>query len=192
PRLNSARAHQRATDLEARMQKRLAELGQERRLAPASPVVVGGALVVPAGLLAQLHGQSADQAAGAHDTARGELLAMAAVMRAESHLGYEPRDVSADKCGYDIESRIPNTGRLRFIEVKGRIADARTVTLTRNEILTALNKPDDFILALVEIEHDIVRGPRYVRHAVHREPDFNAVSVNYNLTELLREASEPS
>jgi hypothetical protein len=191
PRLNSARAQQRATDLEARMQKRLAELEQERRLAPASPVVVGGALVVPAGLLAQLHGEASDHADGARDTARSELLAMAAVMKAEARLGFEPRDVSADKCGYDVESRIPRTGRLRFIEVKGRIAGAATVTLTRNEILTALNKPDDFILALVEIDGDAVREPRYLRRPVHREPDFSATSVNYNLVELMERAKEP-
>lgn len=53
-----------------------------------------------------------------------------------------PRDVSADKCGYDIESRVPTEGRLRFLEVKGRIQGATSVTVTRNEILTALNKPE--------------------------------------------------
>ena len=43
------------------------------------------------------------------------------------------------KCGYDIESRILETGRLQFIEVKGRIEVADTVTVTKNEIITALN-----------------------------------------------------
>lgn len=52
---------------------------------------------------------------------------------------------------YDIESRIASTGQLRFIEVKGRIEDATTVTVTKNEIITALNKPEDFILALVQV-----------------------------------------
>jgi hypothetical protein len=32
---------------------------------------------------------------------------MQTVMQAEEELGYEPQDVSAQKCGYDIESRIP-------------------------------------------------------------------------------------
>jgi hypothetical protein len=81
-----------------------------------------------------------------------EQLAMAAVMRIEQRLGYEPRDVSAEKCGYDIESRVPETGQLRFIEVKGRVQGAETVTVTRNEILISLNRPDDFILALVEVD----------------------------------------
>ena len=40
---------------------------------------------------------------------------------------------------------------MRFIEVKGRIEDAKTITVTKNEILTALNKPDDFILAIVMV-----------------------------------------
>ena len=63
-------------------------------------------------------------------------------------------DRETEKVGYDIESRIPGTGKLRFIEVKGRVQDASTVTVTRNEVLTSLNKPDDFILAIVEFRDD--------------------------------------
>ena len=64
-----------------------------------------------------------------------------------------------EKLGYDIESRMPGTGRLRFIEVKGRVTSAATVTVTKNEILYSLNKPDDFILAIVEFL-DADRQPR--------------------------------
>lgn len=60
---------------------------------------------------------------------RVEKLAMEAVMAVEKALSFEPKDVSADKCGYDIESRDPNTGQLRFIEVKGRISGAQTSSL---------------------------------------------------------------
>jgi hypothetical protein len=42
----------------------------------------------------------------------------------------------------------------QFIEVKGRAKGADTVTVTKNEILTALNKPEDFFLALVEVGGD--------------------------------------
>ena len=73
-------------------------------------------------------------------------------MDAERRLGFLPKDVSDEKRGYDLESSIPGTGRLRFIEVKGRAAGAKTVTVTKNEILTALNKPDEFILAIVEYD----------------------------------------
>lgn len=37
------------------------------------------------------------------------------------------------------------------------------MTVTRNEILTALNTPDAYILAAVEIANGFVIEPRYVR-----------------------------
>jgi hypothetical protein len=103
-------------------------------------------------------------------------------------LGFVPRDVSDQKCGYDVESQVPATGALRFIEVKGRAAGAETVTLTKNEILTALNKPDEFILAVVEVDGDAAAPPRYIVQPFTREPDFGVTSVTYSLSELLARA----
>jgi len=190
-RINSGKARQRADELEVRLQKRLEELEQERRLSPLPPVVMGGALIVPVGLLSRLKGDpEIEPDTFARETALVEKIAMDAIMELEQQLGYEPRDVSAQKCGYDIESRIPEKGCLRFIEVKGRVTGARTVTITKNEILTALNKPDDFILAIVEVDGD-KSVPRYVRRPFKREPDFGVTSVNYDLGELLAKAEEP-
>ncbi len=174
PPLNSLKFRERANDLEARLRKRLEELEQERRLAPLPPVAIGGLLIIPAGALARV-----------------EKIAMNAVMSAERALGFDPRDVSADNRGYDIESRIPGTGKLRFIEVKGRVEGATTVCVTKNEILTALNKPEDFVLAIVEVDRDGA-VPRYVRQPFHHEPDFAVTSVNYALKELLPRAAGPS
>src|SRR5207237_1963308 len=115
------------------------ELQQERQVAPLPPVTVGGALVVPLGLLARLGAVDAGAPERrALETARVERLAMDAVMEAERRLGFEPRDVGADKLGYDVQSATPGGGPLRFIEVKGRAAGADSVTVTKNEILTAL------------------------------------------------------
>jgi superfamily II DNA or RNA helicase len=192
PRLNSGKARQRADDLQARLQKRLEELEQERRLSPMPPVVIGGALVVPAGLLARLRGErKGEPAQFAKDRERVMLLAMAAVIEAERRLGFSPHDVSAQNLGYDVESEVRADGRLRFIEVKGRAKGADTVTITKNEILTALNKPDDFILALVEVDGDST-ATRYVKRPFQREPDFGVTSVNYALKELNARSSEPS
>ncbi|MFM7546377.1 MAG: helicase-related protein, partial [Synechococcales cyanobacterium] len=100
--LNSAKAQQRADELAARLQKRLSELEQERKFSPMPPVVIGGALVVPIGLLQRLQGKrEAATSTFAKETKRVELAAMDAVMAAERALGYEPRDVSDQKCGYD-------------------------------------------------------------------------------------------
>jgi superfamily II DNA or RNA helicase len=187
-RMNWQRARQRADDLQARLQRRMTELEQERHLSPLPPVVIGGALIVPAGLLARLQGQT-PQARDrvAHDTDKVEHLAMATVMETERAIGYEPYDVSREKRGYDIESRVPGTGRLRFIEVKGRVVGAQTMTITKNEILTALNKPDHFILAVVLVDGQAAT-PWYIRRPFQREPDFGVTSVNYDMEELLARA----
>ncbi len=185
-RLNSHIAQQRAEDLLARRERRLNELEQERKLSPLPPVIVGGVLVVPQGLLKKLSGQDdpSTVAQFAHETTRAEHIAMEAVMQAERRLGYRPRDVSAEKCGYDIESSIPNSGKLRFIEVKGRVQGAETVIVTKNEILTALNKPDDFILAIVEVDGE-KSTTHYILHPFQKEPDFDATCVMYDLAKLL-------
>ncbi len=67
---------------------------------------------------------------------------------------------------------------------------ADTVTITKNEILTGLNQPDDFILALVEVDGDSAT-PRYVRRPFQKEPDFSVVSANYKLNELVACGTEP-
>jgi hypothetical protein len=99
---------------------------------------------------------------------------------------------SAQKLDYDVRSAIPNTGRLRFIEVKGRVSGAATITVTRNENLYSLNKPDDFILAIVEFLDDGAHEVHYVRQPFQRAPDFVAASVNYAFAELLTRAQSPA
>ncbi|HOX41846.1 MAG TPA: DUF3883 domain-containing protein, partial [bacterium] len=113
------------------------------------------------------------------------------VMEIERRLGYEPVDREFDKVGYDIESRVPGTGKLRFIEVKGRVSGAKTVTITKNEILYSLNKPDDYILAIVEFFDDKTHRVHYIRQPFQREPDRGATSVNYDFAELLARREEP-
>jgi hypothetical protein len=193
-RLNSDMAQRRADELQARLQNRLRELDLESQLAPLPPVVLGGAVIVPAKYLQQVAPHVAETPASyakdAETRQRIEKLAMETVMAAERALGFEPTDVSGDNRGYDIESRIPGMGRLRFIEVKGRASGADTVTITRNEIMTALNKPDDFILAIVSVDGASAEA-RYVREPFQREPDFAVTSVNYKLAELLGRAKAP-
>ncbi|GAC1406421.1 MAG: hypothetical protein NVSMB49_26070 [Ktedonobacteraceae bacterium] len=189
-RLNSQLARQRAEELLSRLERRLNELEQERKLSALPPVIVGGVLVVPQGLLNTLIGQNDTIEPFAHETERVEQLAMEAVMQAERKLGFVPHDVSRDKCGYDIESSIPGTGRLRFLEVKGRTQGAKTVIITKNEILTALNKPDDFLLAIVEVDGEETTT-HYITRPFQREPDFDATSVMYDLAKLLDKEVRP-
>ena len=118
--------------------------------------------------------------------------ARAIIMDVERQLGYEPVDREFEKLGYDIESRDPRTSRLRFLEVKGRVSGAATITVTKNEILYSLNKPEDFILAIVEFLPGEAHRVHYVRRPFQREPDFGVTSVNYDFRELLTKGEVPA
>lgn len=188
----------RRDDLSRRLERRMEELERELELIPAPPNVIGAALVIPAGMLAET-GDSATSpgyiptfAASPEARRRIEDLAMQAVIMAELHLGNDPLDVSKENRGYDVESKDRETGRLRMIEVKGRVKGATTVTITRNEILTALNKPEDFVLALVEVDGERASEPRYVRRPFDKEPGFTEVSANHDLKKLLELSESPS
>jgi hypothetical protein len=191
-RLSSGRARERADKLEQRLKRRMDELDLEARIMPSLPVVIGGALILPQGLLQRyMPKPETEPPTFARETRESELLAMQAVMEVEARAGRVPKDVSADKCGYDIESAIPGKGKLLFIEVKGRVAGATTVIVTKNEIMTALNKPEDFVLAIVPIEDGKALAPCYVSKPFLREPDFGVTSVMYDLKNLLSRGESP-
>ena len=190
-RLNSGEARKRADMLQARLRKRLEELKLEAQISPLPPVVLGGLLVVPKGLVDTMSGRASMGTRTAVDTQESAARARSIVMKTERSLGFDPADREFEKLGYDIESRVPDTGKLRFIEVKGRVSGASTVTVTRNEILYSLNKPEDFILGIVEFLDDGGHRVHYVREPFKREPDFGVTSVNYDFAELLARAESP-
>jgi hypothetical protein len=197
-RLNSGEARKRADELQARLQRRMEEINRERQIAPLPPVVLGGLLVVPVGLMHAMGGAAGPESQSAVDTQAAAARARDIVMEVERSLGFLPTDREFEKLGYDIESRIttgPNQGRLRFIEVKGRIAGADTVTVTKNEILYSFNKPDDFILAMVAFREDGGHDVRYLRRPFHGKgvtTDFAGATVNFPFAQLLAEAAQPS
>lgn len=190
-RLNSNEARKRADNLQARLQKRMDELKLEAKMSPLPPVILGGMLVIPIGLLNKIKPSPSAAPVVAHDTQAAAARARQIIMEVERSLGFEPTDRETEKLGYDVESRVPGTGKLRFIEVKGRVSGADTITVTRNEILYSLNKPDDFILAIVEFLDDTMHRVHYVRKPFQREPDFGVTSVNYDFAELLAKANTP-
>jgi SNF2 family DNA or RNA helicase len=191
-RLNSQEARRRADDLQARLQKRMEQLDLEAQVSALPPVALGGLIVVPMGLVTAM----TDRPLPGMPATTVDLQAVAAraraiVMEVERRLGFDPVDREYDKLGYDIESTDGRTGKLRFLEVKGRNERADTITVTKNEILYSLNKPDDFILAIVEFVTDGSHRVHYVRRPFRREPDFGVTSVNYDFAELLARAEAP-
>lgn len=186
------------TDLEARLESRKKELHSMRHVTSATPVALSGALVIPAGLIRKLRGETAPDATTALFSAdpaarsRIEQLAMNAVRSAEETRGCRVVDVSAHKCGWDLTSYPPMEGnkqpQARHIEVKGRAKGQTTITVSRNEVLYGLNQADKFILAIVIVDDNQAEGPYYIREPFSQEPDWAVSSINLDLDELLNRA----
>ncbi|MFB1489343.1 MULTISPECIES: helicase-related protein [unclassified Thiocapsa] len=195
-RLNLHNVERTIADLGSRLESRKKELQSMRHVVSGTPVVLGAALIVPAGLMSTLRGEepvdsvAATFAADAQARARIERVAMDAVRLTEEARGCRVVDVSADKCGWDLTAYPPvldgKQPDPRHIEVKGRAKGASTVTVTRNEMLYAFNQGDKFVLAIVLVhEDDRAEGPYYIRNPFQSEPGWGVASINFNLGDLL-------
>ena len=198
-RLNLQNVERTLADLQSRLDNRKKELQAMRHVVKGTPVVLGAALIVPAGLMAKLRGDepvdsaAATFAADAAARSRVEQVAMRAVQKAEEARGCRVVDVSTAKCGWDLSSYPPaidgKQPEPRHIEVKGRIKGASTVTITRNEMLYAFNQGDKFVLAIALVgENEAIDGPHYIRNPFDREPGWGVASINFNLGDLLAKA----
>ncbi len=195
PRMQPEMARRRVDELTARLEQRRAELVALKSVVSSTPVVIGGALVIPQGLLAYRRGET-QFSVDVESRARIERIAMNAVMETEKGFGHQVKDVGAEKCGWDITSRprINADGSIkpdRHIEVKGRTKGQSTITVSRNEIIYGLNQADKFILAIVIVDGDVYEGPFYIKHPFKSEPEFGISSINYDLNELLSHAVAP-
>ena len=181
-------------ELTVRLDSRSKQLLSMRHVVSATPVVIGGALIVPAGLIAMRRGdtEGATWTADSAARARVERVAMTAVRLAEEAMGHQVIDVSAEKCGWDLTAIVPAEDEklpvARHIEVKGRAKGQSTITVTKNEILYGLNQAEKFVLAIVIVDGDSYEGPYYVREPFTQEPDWAVTSINLDLASLLSKA----
>lgn len=195
PKMQPEMARRRVDELTARLEQRKTELEALKNVVSSTPVVMGGALVIPQGLLVHRKGET-QFSVDAEARSRVERIAMNAVMDAERSFGFEVKDVGAEKCGWDVTSRPPANadGSIRpdrHIEVKGRAKGQSTITVSRNEIIYGLNQADKFMLAIVIVDGEEFEGPYYIKTPFTVEPDFGVASINYDLSDLLSKAVAP-
>ena len=74
------------------------------------------------------------------------------------------------------------------------MSGANEFTITKSEILTSLNRPNHFVLALVEVRDDDSTEVRYLRRPFKgtEEIYFDMTSANYDWHEYLSRAQAPS
>jgi len=198
PRMNSGKAMQIVEDLKERLENKMKTLDDQKLLRAGQATIIGRVLVIPAGFLEQHGMKQSDYSLDGRDEI--ENIAMRQVMEQEKRLGRIPQDVTDQNLPYDIVSKVGN-GKIKLIEVKGKLKGKPTITVSKNEILTYKNKPDDYILAIVMVNEDRTPDkPLYVFNPFELEPGigtkglavgFNEVSTNYDLKKLLKHSVEP-
>ena len=184
----------RAEDLEQRRETRLALIDRQLAMSPVTPRITAIALVMPASA-----GTDAPGDTGASALARAEVerRGVDAVLAAEGALGRTPEEQAHNNPGFDVLSWSAEGAGIR-IEVKARIEGSDTFTITRTEVLTALNAAPDHRLALVQVSVD---GPQhdevhYIGNAFEGvEPawltDFDVVSQNLSWDDWWARGDEP-
>lgn len=178
-RLPADKAQARAEELARRLDRRTRELDLERAVAASPPRVTGACLVIPKGWLDSLTDPEG-AAAHAKETTRVERIAVDAVTAIETSLDHRWTEMPHNNPGYDIESQTPDG--LDFIEVKGRVEGGNTFVLTRQEAVTALNKGQRSVLALVRVHHDDSTTVRYIRQPLDEpiQPWQTAIDADWN------------
>jgi len=133
-------AEKRLDELNERLERRREELEKERHLTIGDLNHIGRAWVLP-------HPERNNYQKMVKDE-EIEKIAMEIAMKYEREKGRIPEDVSKEDRGYDILSKNPETGEVRFIEVKGR-AKVGGVAFTKNEYETAKRLADNYWLYVV-------------------------------------------
>ena len=155
-RLNLDNVKKTLDDLQSRLEGRKKELQAMRQVQNGTPVILGGALVVPAGLLRKLRGEGPGSQCGRRRRPQEN--------RDARHAGghrrpRKPRgtasSMSRPKSAAGMCRATRRTGTdPKHIEVKGRVKGADTITVSRNEILYAFNQGEKFVLAIVFVNPD--------------------------------------
>ena len=145
-----------AADMQARLDRRLELIDQQRQMSTKPPLVVSAALVLPVSMVdADL---PAEAPVRAKETKSVERRAVELVLASERVLGRVPEEQAFNNPGYDVLSTDPFTGDTYRIEVKGRLAGAEDFWVTHTEVITGKNAAPRYRLALVSVHPEGAHG----------------------------------
>jgi len=134
-----------------RGRRRIEELLRSGIASALAPQSSGGALIIPGGIASAADGvHIVSDALSWRNTARRSLCDGGCRWRLSAVWAMSRVDVERWRKLGTSSLRVPATGRLRSIEVKGRIRGADTVTGHQERDPHRLNRPDDWFLALVD------------------------------------------
>ena len=188
--LQKAKLHKQKEDLQRRKENRIEELQNYKEIHSYPPNILGRALIIPQGYINKAKNNKRF-IINLESRTRIEKLAMDFVMKYEKNKGHQPKDVSKEKNGWDIESM--NQTELQLIEVKGLAMDTKTVTITRNEILKALNS-SNFILFIVKVDNQNVKEAyRLDSNALHgflKNPRFAEVACQLDVKKIIKRSQK--
>jgi len=184
--MNADRARHDARELTERLEARMVSLDQEASLRSLPPRVVGGAVVIPSSLLRSDDDETSAQSSEVSQRLRQALEVAAAAEHAAGNRPAAFGEVTSASGGYHIRS-IDGDDDYWFLTVKPRpVADRSVVMISRNEMLTSLNKGDRYLLALVDVGDRSDASIRYVVGPLvaDNEVGFEAAGRCYDWHEL--------
>ena len=187
-------ARRRSDEMAERRRRRLSELDDQARLSSQLPVIVGSALVIPAGLIAEATGEApSDVAARARRQPRSSDSAVDAVLGIEN-TGWSHGDGDATQQPglrhfVNNDNRPPSAYR-----GEGPTGCLETFAVTCNEILTGLNTGENYVLAMVEVSPEDNSWDRVRIRAARilaRSAFFGDGLSHFHWKEIWERASEP-
>ena len=151
-------------EIEERKKKRLEDLNHEKYIEHSSPIIIGRALIIPQGYIQKNRVKNKKIYSNLiKNKKRIEELSMEFVLNYETRENHQPKDVSRENHGWDIESFDKNND-LHLIKVKGIADDEKKITITRNEILKVLNY-EHFTMFVVKVKDDKIKSVYFLNNS---------------------------
>ena len=179
---NAERNEEKAEELIRRRNRRLETNRRLRQIVMRPTRTISACLVVPEERIKMIKAFPSN-VIDVNARRRIEKIAMTTVIDHERACGREPIDVSDQNKGWDIESR-NDRGNLIMIEVKGRTAGERKITMSTNEYFAGRNEPDNYRLAIVMVRDNQAESMRYYEAPRNKQLDQAIASVTFHIKDL--------